>query len=113
MFETSDTVFAATISYVETRSALAAMRRAKRIRGVRARWASSELERVWRDLHLVRLDDRLVRLSGDTAERMRLRAGDAIQLTSALTVSDPGLVFATWDAELARAALDTGLAVAP
>ena len=89
------------------------MRRARRIRGVRFRWARSELERVWRDLSLVRLDDTLVQISGDAAEQLRLRAGDAIQLASALSIREPELVFATWDAELARAALDAGLAVAP
>jgi predicted nucleic acid-binding protein len=83
------------------------------LRGARSDQARLELERVWRDLNVVQLDDNLVRLSGDTAERLRLRAGDVIHLSSALVLADPDLVLATWDHDLGRAAREAGLAVAP
>jgi hypothetical protein len=62
---------------------------------------------------VVQLDDRLVRSAGDVSEDRRLRAGDAIHLASALVVDEPELVLVTWDHELARAAREVGLAVAP
>ena len=113
LFEASRRVFATSIGYVETRSALSAMTSAGRLRGSSATRARLDLERIWRDLNVVRLDDRLVELAGEAAEHSRLRAGDAIQLTSAVTLTDPELVFAVWDHELARAAREAGLAVAP
>lgn len=89
------------------------MTRAGRLHGARATQARLELERVWRDLNVVQLEDRLVQLAGDESERSRLRAGDAIQLSSALALADSELVFVVWDAELRRAALEAGLPVAP
>ncbi len=62
---------------------------------------------------MIELDDTLIRAAADAAEVLQLTAGDAIHLASALTLDEPELVFATWDAELRRAALDAGLAVAP
>lgn len=64
-------------------------------------------------MNVVQLDDRLVDRAGDIAERLRLRAGDAIHLTSALALAEPELVFATWDQALQAAAREAGLAVAP
>lgn len=89
------------------------MARARRLRGARAGRARHELEQIWRDLTIVRLDDRIVGLAGDVAEKARLRSGDAVQLASVLAIADPELVFAVWDGELRRAAIESGLAVAP
>lgn len=62
---------------------------------------------------MIELDDVLIRSAADTADVLQLTAGDAIHLAAALTVDATELVFATWDAELRRAALEAGLAVAP
>lgn len=113
LLKSANHLFMASIGYVETRSALGALARDGRLRGSRGDQARLELERVWRDLNVVQLDDYLVGLSGDVTERSRLRAGDAIHLASALVVDEPELVFVTWDHELARAAREVGLAVAP
>jgi predicted nucleic acid-binding protein len=106
-------IFMASVGYVETRSALGALMRAGRLRGPTGDRAQLELERIWTDLNVVQLDDRLVRLSGDTAVLSGLRAGDAIHLASALVLGDPDLVLTTWDRDLGRAAREAGLAVAP
>jgi len=106
-------LFMASVGYVETRSALGALVREGRLRGTRGDRARLELERIWADLNVVQLDDRLVRMSGDTAVLSRLRAGDAIHLASALVLGDPDLVMATWDQDLGRAAREVGLAIAP
>lgn len=113
LFDTPNELVAASIGYVETRSALGAMTRTGRLRGPHRERARVELEEIWQDMNVVHLDDRLVGLAGDAAEGSRLRAGDAIHLTSALMVADPDLVFVTWDLELGRAAREAGLAVVP
>jgi predicted nucleic acid-binding protein len=113
LLKSANRLFMASVGYVEARSALGALTRDGRLRGARSDQARLELERVWRDLNVVQLDDNLVRLSGDTAERLRLRAGDVIHLSSALVLADPDLVLATWDHDLGRAAREAGLAVAP
>ncbi len=61
-------------------------------------------------MSVVVLDRSLASKAGDLAQRYALRGYDAVQLASALSVGE-GLM-ATWDAELARAAADAGLAVA-
>lgn len=109
----SDAHFASSVSYVEARSALGAAARARRIGRAPRDEARSELERIWRGVDVVQLDDRLVRSAGDMSEDRQLRAGDAIHLASALVVDEPELVLVTWDHELARAAREVGLAVAP
>lgn len=109
----SDEHFASSIGYVEARSALGAAARTGRVGRARQNQSRSELERIWRGVDVVQLDDRLVQSAGDVSEDRRLRAGDAIHLASALVVDEPELVFVTWDHELARAAREVGLAVAP
>lgn len=106
-------LFVASIGYVEARSALGALARDGRLQGRRGAQARLELEQVWRDVNVVHLDDRLVDIAAETADRSQLRAGDAIHLSSALVLADPDLVLATWDHELGRAARDAGVAVAP
>lgn len=68
---------------------------------------------IWEESNVVALDPELVRRSGDLAEQAHLGAGDAIHLAAALAFDEPKLVFATWDAELRRAAREAGLAIAP
>ena len=111
--ETAEEIVSASMVYVEARSALARAVRDKRLWGARRRRARTELDRVWRELNAIEVDRRLIARAGDVAEQARLRAGDAIQLASALALDEPEVVFATWDVELARAALGAGLAVAP
>jgi len=60
---------------------------------------------------VIELDGALAQSAGELAEAHGLRAGDAVQLASALLSRAP--VLATWDVALARAATEAGLAVAP
>jgi len=73
--------------------------------------AREQLESLWEQIGVIELDPALAWSAGGLAELHGLRAGDAVQLASALLSSAP--VLATWDAELRRAALEVGLAVAP
>lgn len=99
--------------YAEARASLASARRSKRIAEHACGVAHRELERRWQDLTVVEIDDELTRAAGHVSDVFGLCTGDAIHLASALELGDPGLVVATWDGELRRAALDAGLAVCP
>jgi predicted nucleic acid-binding protein len=108
-----DTVATASITYVEARAAVAAARRNRRLSSAAERHSRNELEDRWRELNVVELDDAIVRRAGDAAQRHRLRAHDAIHLASALALNDSELILASLDADVRRAALESGLRVAP
>lgn len=102
------------ILYPEARAAAAAALRAGRIRVGRLPAAVEEIEERYSELRVIALDDALARAAGDLAERHALRGYDAVHLASALAIDVPGdLVIATWDAELAAAAVAEGRMVVP
>lgn len=93
---------------------MAAIHRAGRIRARRYPATLQEVDDVYADLDVVALDDALARQAGDLAERHALRGYDAVHLASALAIDVPGeLVIATWDQELAAAAVAEGRMVVP
>lgn len=98
----------ASIAYVEVRSAVA--RRLPHRDSARVRRL---VARRWQEIADLAVDDELVRSAGDAAERYRLRALDAVHLAAARRLAEGDFVLATWDRELARAAREAGLAVAP
>ena len=104
---------AASIGYVEARSALGKAARAGRLSRGRQSAARAELHEIWGEMTVIDLDDELLTAAGDVAEARRLGAGDAIHLAVALELDDPLLVFAAWDEALRNAAREAGLAVAP
>lgn len=111
----ADEAITSRLAYPEGRAALAAAAREGRIPRQRLRAVARELDEVFRQLDVVELDRRVAEVAGEVAERLSLRAADAVHLASALAVAPPpgDGVFVTWDRRLARAAADTGLAVAP
>lgn len=52
-------------------------------------------------------------LPGALAETHALCGYDAVHLASAIAIADPALVVATWDRDLADAAVRAGYAVVP
>jgi hypothetical protein len=64
-------------------------------------------------MRMIGVGPQLARSAGELAERHALRGYDALHLASALSIGDPDLVLATWDRQLARAALAAGAAVLP
>lgn len=96
----------------EVAAALAAARRAQRLR---ADQHDSAME-VWRacseELYSVELTATLARQAAGLAGDHRLCGADAVHLASALQLGD-GTVVATWDHRLHEAALAVGLAVVP
>jgi len=113
LFDSSTELFSASVGYVEARAALSKANRAGRLPNARLARSRLDLEEIWTETTVVGFGELLVERAGDVAESHRLAAGDAIHLASALTLGEPELVFAVWDKELARAARESGLAVAP
>jgi predicted nucleic acid-binding protein len=99
------------LTYVEARAAVAAARRSRRLSRTGHLRAREQLESLWEQIDVIELDAPLAQSADGLAEAHGLRAGDAVQLASALLSRAP--VLATWDVALARAATEAGLAVAP
>lgn len=59
------------------------------------------------------VDERLARTAGELAERLALRAYDAVHLAAALDIAEIDILMVTWDQDLAAAARAAGLSVAP
>lgn len=100
-------------TYPEARAALAAAARAGRISRAALRRACADLDSMITEMRIVELDARIAAVAGDLAERHALRGYDAVHLASALAIDDPELVVATWDGDLARAAVAAGRRAAP
>jgi hypothetical protein len=105
-------VISSRVLYPETRAALAAARRARRLTARSLLAARTEFERRCAQLELIELSEPVARAAGDAAERHGLRAADAIHLASALAIPEDVIV-STWDADLRRASLAAGLSVSP
>jgi predicted nucleic acid-binding protein len=104
----ADAVFCVTIGYLEMRSAIA-----RRLRPRIADRARRRLDEYWQEVDTVTVDDRLVGLAAAVADLRRLRTFDALHLAAAREIEHVDLLFATWDVELAEAAVAEGLAVVP
>lgn len=75
-----------------------------------------DLDRRWRQVAPIALDDDLLRPAGSVADAEGLRAIDAIHLATALRVGAGRTLFVTWERRLAAAAAVAarlGLATAP
>lgn len=62
---------------------------------------------------MITLDDALARTAGALAERHALRGHDAVHLASATAIDERDLVIATWDRDLASAAIAKHQIVVP
>jgi predicted nucleic acid-binding protein len=113
LWNEADRITSSRLLYVEARAALAAAKRARRVRGVARTRLRERLDGVIGEVNMVELSPAIALVSGDLAERYSLRANDAIHLASALSSAVAGQVFASWDGMLRNAAAQAGLAVAP
>jgi predicted nucleic acid-binding protein len=105
--------YASQLIYPEARAAVAAASRSGRIGQAALRRATAAIDDLCAELHLIGVDGGLARRAGELAEQHALRGYDAVHLATALSIDDPNLVVATWDRDLAGAALACGCAVAP
>jgi uncharacterized protein len=103
------------LSYLETRAAVARARREGRLTAAAARRVVADLEAVWQDLVAVEVDEHLAQRAAALVDGHPLRAGDALQLASAIVAAGQGaeVVFACWDARLWAVARDLGFRVVP
>lgn len=100
------------LCYPETRAALAAAHRAKRISRPAYGRAQDDFEELHSELLLIGVDDLLARYAGELAAEFGLRGYDAVHLASALALGEDATLV-TWDEDLGRAALASGCSVAP
>lgn len=101
------------LAYAEGRAAIAAAARGDRIRGRALAAARADLGRLCAEVATAEVDLALAVAAGELAERYSLRGYDAVHLATALALGPAGLVVATWDRTLGRAARDAGLATFP
>lgn len=114
MFEAAEIQATCQLGYVEARSALARMRKGRRLTAHGAADRVAELERIWADLATVPADDDLVATAAELARGHALRAYDAIHLAAGLALVDATtLSFVCFDTELREAAAGEGLTVEP
>ncbi len=105
-------VATATIAYVEARAAFARRRREGSFSTAQLRRMIRDLESDWEHYLVLEVVEPLIREAAELAEAHRLRACDAVHLASARVLKRRlrGTVrFASWDAELERAAGREGL----
>jgi uncharacterized protein len=114
LWKQADAMVSSRLLYPEARAAAAAAHRAGRVQARRLRATVERIEALHAALRVVAVDDELARSAGDLAERHALLGYDALHLASALAIDVPGeLVVATWDRELAAAAIAEGRSVVP
>jgi predicted nucleic acid-binding protein len=66
--------------------------------------AKAQFGQLWLQVFSIGVTSGLIREASDVAEKYSLRAYDALQFASALTVDDDGISLATTDKDLERAA---------
>lgn len=112
LWDASDLVVTSRLSYPESRAALAAARRARRLTAGQLREAKRALDSHFREIDVIEVTQLVAAKAGDLAEHHGLRGYDAVHLASALAFDTESVVLATWDRDLARAARAVGFALA-
>ena len=110
LWNTADDVVTSQLAYVETADALAAARRAGRITRDEHRSAIAQLDDIWAQTAVVRVDETLVAHAAALADTHALRGYDAVHCASAIAVSDVDMIAAAGDRRLLDAWHDLGLA---
>lgn len=113
--EQADLVGTSIVAYVETRAAFARRRRERGLTSEAHRRAVRILHRDWPRYLRFEVSETLILTAGNLAEKMQLRAYDALHLASGLTMQAQlgDVVFVCWDHGLARAAAKAGLEILP
>ena len=107
----ADFLFTVSITYAETRAALAQSRRAGVLSASELRKAVTEFDLAWPGYNAIQVDEALVLRAGALAEEHALRGYDAVQLAAALRARPSGgdYRFASFDDRLNEGALREGL----
>ncbi|MDO8210549.1 type II toxin-antitoxin system VapC family toxin [Conexibacter sp. CPCC 206217] len=113
LWDRADATTSSQLIYPEARAAAAAAHRGGRIDARTLRAAVRTIDERCEELNVIGLDAPLARAAGALAQQHALRGYDAVHLASAAAIDASGLVMATWDRDLADAAIAQELAVAP
>lgn len=108
-WDSSDHAITSRISYPESRAALAAAHRARRLSEGKLLKAKRDLERLFREFDLLDVSSAIARSAGELAEQLELRGYDAVHLASAISLDREDLVLATWDRAVSRAGRSVGV----
>jgi predicted nucleic acid-binding protein len=100
------------VTYAETRAALSAARRSRRLSPSAATAAARRFQDDWDTLNALTVDGATCRVAGELVGRHHLRGVDGVHLAASLPFREARVLFVTFDARLARAAVTEGLAVA-
>lgn len=112
MFVGTEPLATSALSYAEYFSALNRKRRESALSRVDYRELARRFEADWTGLQVVHLTETVLRTARRLLERHDLRAGDAVQLASALAIAGSvALRFVSADRKLTAAAAQQGLPV--
>ena len=113
LWDRAESVVSSQLVYPEARAAAAAAHRRRRITSTTLRRAVDRIDELCTELDVIGLDPDLAHSAGDLAEAHGLRGYDAVHLATALSVESDSMLLATWDGDLAHAALAAGCSVSP
>jgi predicted nucleic acid-binding protein len=105
----ADTIVTSRLTYVETAAALAQSKRLGRLDSAGHRVGLELLDKVWREMAVIDVDQALVLEAAADAERWSLRGYDAVHCASARLVLDVDVVGAAGDQALLTAWRAAGL----
>ena len=75
--------------------------------------AVDRIDGLCAELDVIGLDPDLAHTAGELAQTYGLRGYDAVHLATALSINVDPMLLATWDGDLARAAVAAGCSVSP
>jgi len=113
LWDRAASVVSSQLIYPEARAAAAAAHRRRRITSTTLRRAVDRIDELCTELDVIGLDPDLAHSAGDLAEAHGLRGYDVVHLATALSVESDSMLLATWDGDLAHAALAAGCSVSP
>ncbi len=113
LWDRAESVVSSQLVYPEARAAAAAAQRGRRITSTTLRHAVERIDELCTELDVIGLDSDLAHTAGDLAEAHGLRGYDAVHLATALSIDVDSMLLATWDGDLARAAIAAGCSVSP
>jgi uncharacterized protein len=109
-WSTADAVVSTRLLYVEAVSALARGEQAGRLIGTQHRRATELFDRLFVEIEVIEVDERLVRTAADLAYRFGLRGYDAVHCAAAAQLDALDLVAASGDQKLLAAWRSLGVA---
>ena len=112
LWDRCDAACASLLAFSEVSAALAAARRAERLREHDRHRAVEHFRHLWQQVRVVHLTPAVSTTAADLTANHPLSGADAVHLASALHIGND-VVMATWDARLHQAALGEGFAVVP